>query len=172
MIHSERLVFREINKSDFPIIAQIMRDEETQKVWGHYFSDDDIHSWIDRRLTGYRENGTDYFLAVLKGTDEPVGQIGLLKENINGEQVWGIGYILSGAHRKKGYATEGAKAMIDYAFNTLNLSEVICDIRPTNKKSIAVAKRLGMIQTGSFVKIYNGQEIPHLIFRLKNRNNP
>jgi RimJ/RimL family protein N-acetyltransferase len=79
-------------------------------------------------------------LAVEKDSREIVGQIGLLKENIDGEEVWGIGYILTGAHYGKGYATEGAKDMADYAFHTLKAPKVICDIRPTNLPSIAVAE--------------------------------
>jgi RimJ/RimL family protein N-acetyltransferase len=72
-------------------------------------------------------------------------------------------------HCGKGYATEGAKAMIDYAFNTLNAPKIVCTIRPMNKSSIAVAKRLGMVETGSFVKHYKGKDMSHLIFELCNK---
>lgn len=63
---------------------------------------------------------------------------------------------------------DGAKAMADYAFNTLNIPKVVCDIRPENQPSIAVAKRIGMAQNGSFVKLYKGKKMPHLIFELYN----
>lgn len=166
MLQSERLIFRKIEESDFESIAEIMRDEGVQKVWEHYFSDEDVKQWIERRQKGYQENGIDYLLAVSKKTNEPVGQIGILKENIEGEDVWGIGYILKSQHCGNGYATEGAKAMADYAFQTLKVPKIVCDIRPMNKASIAVAKRIGMIETGSFVKRYRGMEMPHLIFEL------
>lgn len=168
MIKSERLFFKEIEEGDFDVVAKIMRDEEVQKVWEHYFSDDDIKEWINRRKKGYQINGIDYLLAVHKGSGEAVGQIGLLRENINGEEVWGIGYILMREHYGNGYATEGAKAMADYAFRILEAPKVVCDIRPMNSASIAVAKRLGMRETGIFVKNYLGREMPHLIFELKN----
>jgi ribosomal-protein-alanine N-acetyltransferase len=166
MIQSERLYFRRIEDGDFEIVANIMRDAGVQKVWEHYFTDDDVREWVNRRKEGYENNGIDYLLAVNKLSQEIVGQIGLLKENINGEEIWGIGYILMGAHYGKGYATEGAKAMADYAFNTLKAPKVICDIRPTNQSSIAVAKRLGMTETGTYSKNYRGIEMPHLIFKL------
>ena len=60
-----------------------------------------------------------------------------------------------------GYAAEGAKAMADYVFNTLKASKIICDIRPMNKSSIAVAKRIGMVERGMFIKKYRGKEMPH-----------
>lgn len=166
MLQSERLIFRKIEKNDAPVIAEIMRDEGVQKVWEHYFSDDDVNEWIERRQNGYLNNGIDYLLAINKLTGEAVGQIGLLKSNIDGEEIWEIGYILLSRYYGNGYATEGAKAMIDYAFNTLNVSKIVCDIRPMNKASIAVAKRIGMVETGSFIKVYRGKEMPHLIFEL------
>lgn len=166
MIQSERLIFREIEESDIESIAKIMRDEGVQKVWEHYFSDDDVKEWIERRKKGYKTNGVDYLLAINKLTQEVVGQIGLLKENIDGVEVWGIGYILMSEYYGNGYATEGAKAMVDYAFNILKASKIVCDIRPINKSSIAVAKRIGMVETGIFIKKYRGMEIPHLIFQL------
>lgn len=169
MIQSERLIFRKIEDCDYQIIAKIMRDEEVRKVWEHYFSDDDIKEWIDKRKKGYENNGVDYLLAINRLSQEVVGQIGLLKENIAGEEIWGIGYILMSKYYGNGYATEGAKAMVDYAFNTLNISKIICDIRPTNNPSIAVAKRIGMVETGMFVKNYRGVEMPHLIFELNRK---
>lgn len=169
MIQSERLIFREIEESDFESIAKIMRDEGAQKVWEHYFSDDDVREWIERRRIGYKNNGVDYLLAINKFTQEVLGQIGLLKENIDDKEVWGIGYILMSEYYGNGYATEGAKAMVDYAFNILKASKIVCDIRPMNKSSIAVAKRIGMAETGIFIKKYRGTEMPHLIFELINK---
>lgn len=166
MLESERLIFRKIEKSDMQEIAEIMRDEGVQKVWEHYFTDDDVNDWIERRQKCYQENGIDYLLVIDKDTKEVVGQIGLLKETIEGETVWGIGYILKSKYCGKGYATEGAKVMADYAFGTLHVPKLVCDIRPMNKSSIAVAKRIGMVETGIFVKHYKGMEMPHLIFEL------
>lgn len=169
VLESERLVFKKIENNDFPVIAEIMRDKSVQEVWEHYFSDDDVKEWISRRKKGYEDNGMDYLLAIHKRTGKPVGQIGLLKETINNEAVWGIGYILLSHFCENGYATEGANAMADYAFRTLNADRIVCDIRPMNTASIAVAKRIGMIETGSFIKKYRGKDMPHLIFELRNK---
>lgn len=169
MLESERLTFRKMEADDFSVIAEIMRDAGVQKIWEHYFSDEDVTEWIEKRQKGYQENGIDYLLAIDKESGKAVGQIGLLKENIEGESVWGIGYILLSRYYGHGYATEGAQAMADYAFQTLKVPKLVCDIRPMNTASIAVAKRLGMAETGFFIKHYQGQEMPHLIFELYNR---
>lgn len=169
MLQSERLLFREIEESDSQTIAEIMRDDGVQKVWEHYFTDEDVRDWIARRRAGYRSNGIDYLLAINKQTNEVVGQIGLLKETIEGKEVWGIGYILMSRYCGNGYATEGAKAMADYAFNIMHVPKIVCDIRPMNQPSIAVARRIGMTETGSFVKVYKDMEMLHLIFEMYNR---
>lgn len=168
MLQSERLIYRKIENEDFPVIARIMRDEGVRRVWEHDFSDEDVQAWIGRRQKGYADNGIDYLLAVDRETGEAVGQIGLLKEDIEGQTIWGIGYILLTEHQGKGYATEGARAMAEYAFRSLGIPRLICDIRPMNQSSIAVAKRIGMVEIGIFVKHYRGMEMPHLIFELKN----
>lgn len=170
MIQTKRLTFRVITEQDFEVVAAIMRDPGVAAIWEQYFTDEDVRDWIARRQAGCRANGIDYLLAVEKATGEPVGQIGLLRETIAGESVWGIGYILRTRFYGQGYATEGAQAMMDYAFGVLRAPKVVCDIRPMNTASIAVAKRLGMEEVGSFVKIYRGQEMPHLIFQRMNRD--
>ena len=43
----------------------------------------------------------------------------------------------------KGYATEGAAAAMDYAFDVLGWTEVVHTIEPANVASQAVARRLG-----------------------------
>ena len=43
----------------------------------------------------------------------------------------------------KGFATEGARAALEFAFNKLNRSEVLSIIRPANSASIRVAERIG-----------------------------
>ena len=89
-LRSARLEFRRIEESDFDTVAKIMRDEGVRKVWEHYFTDDDVRDWIARRQEGYLRNGTDYLLAINVLSREVVGQIGLLKEEIDGEEVWAI----------------------------------------------------------------------------------
>lgn len=54
-----------------------------------------------------------------------------------------IGWALAPSAQGKGYATEAARAVIDWAFATLDWSEVIHCITPGNTASVAVAERLG-----------------------------
>lgn len=54
-----------------------------------------------------------------------------------------VGWAVAKPHWGKGYATEAARAGIDYAANVLHWPHVIHVINPANARSIAVAERLG-----------------------------
>ncbi len=55
-----------------------------------------------------------------------------------------IGWRLARAAWGHGYATEAARAALDYAFGTLRLDEVVSMTVPANLRSRAVMERLGM----------------------------
>lgn len=55
-----------------------------------------------------------------------------------------IGYGLSSSHRKQGYATEAANALIRYAFETLHVKRIFADTTRSNVGSINVMKRVNM----------------------------
>ncbi len=59
-----------------------------------------------------------------------------------------IGYILNQTYSKKGYATEAAAAMVEFAFETLELEKVTASCDARNTASEAVMKRLGMKKEG------------------------
>lgn len=95
------------------------------------------------------------------GTDGP------LMEKMEGKKYPGIAYIVKKEYWKQGYAVEGAKASIDYLFNEKGVEEVIAQIKYDNESSLGVAKKLGMTFRYEYVKIYEGGEMPHLVFSIK-----
>jgi len=64
--------------------------------------------------------------------------------DIEGQAEVEIGYRLARSVWGKGYATEAAKAVRDYAFNVLRLERLIAMIDPSNIASIRVAEKIGM----------------------------
>jgi GNAT superfamily N-acetyltransferase len=57
---------------------------------------------------------------------------------------FGLFYAISPTHRRRGYATEAARALIDYAFEHLKLKRIIAETDYDNIASIGVMKKLGM----------------------------
>ena len=53
-------------------------------------------------------------------------------------------YAISPAHQRRGYASEAARALVDYAFQRLNLKRVVATTNYDNAASIGVMRKLGM----------------------------
>ncbi|MCG3167213.1 MAG: Spermidine N(1)-acetyltransferase [Bacteroidia bacterium] len=71
----------------------------------------------------------------------------------------GIGILISAAeHRRKGYADEALNILIKYAFNTLNLNQIFCDIGVENTGSIALFQKHNFKIVGTKMKwVRNGK---------------
>lgn len=166
LMKTARLNFRRITKDDFNVLKKMLGDSEVMYAWEHGFSDEEVYAWIDKRLSHYDKFGYDYFIVESNRTCEVIGQIGLLDEIIGGEHCLGLGYILDKKFWHNGFATEGAKAMLEYAFSVLKAKKVVATIRPENISSIGVAERLGMVKTDGFTKHYNGKDMMHYVFEI------
>lgn len=91
-----------------------------------------------------------------------VGRIGLDYTSATGRPEVQIGWIVGADHRGKGYATEFAAEAIRVAFEVLELDGLIALITPENEASLAVAARLGLVQSGEV----QHHDLAHLLFRL------
>lgn len=165
-LETERLILRRMCKADFAEILAMLNDKEVMYAWEYDFKDSDISDWIDKNLVKYNKYGLGYFLAEDKSTGIVVGQIALMPDVVHGEQYYEIGYILKREYWGFGYATEGALAMADYAYKNLGADVVILEIRPENPRSIQVAKRLGAIESVSFIKNVRGKDMKYLIYKM------
>ena len=59
-----------------------------------------------------------------------------------------LGYRFMKKYWGLGYATEAAKACLEYGFSTLKLKKIIAQAMPDNKASIKVIQKLGMTFVG------------------------
>ncbi|MBW8838037.1 MAG: GNAT family N-acetyltransferase, partial [Burkholderia sp.] len=62
-----------------------------------------------------------------------------------------IGWRLPRKAWSSGIATEAATAVLQHAFATLRLQEVVAEIDPLNLASIRVAEKLGLVRRGDVV---------------------
>jgi len=57
---------------------------------------------------------------------------------------FGLFYAISPAHQRHGYATEAARALVDYAFQHLLLKRILATTEYDNLASLGVMRKLGM----------------------------
>ncbi|MEM1315757.1 MAG: GNAT family N-acetyltransferase [Pseudomonadota bacterium] len=82
-----------------------------------------------------------------------LGHLGLRKlEELGGRTE--LLYALDPSAQGKGYAVEGARAALDYAFGALGLPEVIALALPENARSLKVMERAGMVRRDGLVEAF------------------
>lgn len=89
----------------------------------------------------YKNTGFGRWAVVLKDTDEFIGWCGL---KLHEGQYVDIGFRFFETHWNKGYASEAARASLDYAFQELDLTEVVGRVAKDNLASIRILEKLGM----------------------------
>ncbi len=161
---TERLILRQMDLSDFKEIAEMLQDIRVMYAWEYAFSDEEVREWIGRMCSRYEKYGYAYWIAQDKKSGAVVGQIGLLPGEVHGTPQMEVGYILKHDCRGRGYALEGARGCVDYAFRHWGVPSVIAEIRPENKASLAVAEKLGFSLRDEIVKIVRGKEMRHLVY--------
>lgn len=165
IIETPRLMLREMTPADRPDLCMILQDKEVMYAYNGPFSDEEVNGWLERQTGRYREWGYGLWAVVLKQTGEMIGQCGVTRQLWNGEEMLEIGYLFRHSHWHQGYATEAARACMEYAFNVLGASEVCSIIRDNNIPSQRMALRNGMRKAeGVMVKHYRGAEMPHWLY--------
>lgn len=146
-LETERLILRMWRADDFEPYAEICSDAEVMRY---------LHGQPYTRLEAWRHLaflighwqllGYGHFAVEEKSSGRLAGRIGFL--NPAGWPGFEIGWTLGRQFWGKGYAIEGARRALDYAFNDLDRSHVISLIHPDNHASIRVAERLGEKKEG------------------------
>jgi [ribosomal protein S5]-alanine N-acetyltransferase len=114
-----------------------------------------LRRWAEK--TTQAADGTGIWAIVQKDSREIVGTVILLQLHGCEEQAtqkYEIGWHLKKSAWGKGYATEAAKAVLDYGFNTLSLPVIYAVANLENIASICVTQRLGMTSIGLTDKYY------------------
>lgn len=161
---TKRLILREMAQDDFGSLCKILKDKEVMYAYEGAFNDKEVQEWLDKQITRYKKDGFGLYAVILKETGVMIGQCGLTMQDIPGRRVIETGYLFQKKYWHNGYATEAAKACNEYAFNILGTDEVYSIIRDSNTASQNVAKRNGMVKTGTFIKHYKGIDMPHYIY--------
>jgi len=144
ILETERLLLRELRQEDIAFVTAMLTHPEVMRYWPRPYTLQEAVEWIDRQQERYRTHGYGYWLAIEKASGQPVGQAGVLMQEVDGIEEVGIGYILHRPFWGRGFATEAARGCLHYAFETLRRDRVAILIRPENTSSLRVAQRLNV----------------------------
>jgi RimJ/RimL family protein N-acetyltransferase len=119
-------------------------DPKTMLYYPQPFSREFVRDGIAKNIERYNSDGYGLFGVVLKETGEFIGDCGLVWQDVDGVQELEVGYHFRREFWGHGYATEAAKACIDFTFANTGVDHVISLIRPENEPSRRVAERNGL----------------------------
>jgi len=100
-----------------------------------------------------------------KETGKFIGRCGLLPWTIDNQFDIEVAYTLTEEYWGQGLATEAAQGILNYGFENLGLSRLICLIDPENIASQKVSEKIGMTFERK-VDGYEGDNIPFYIYSI------
>ncbi len=153
LFQSERLGFRNWDVSDVDVFfSEINNDDNVMEFFPFKPTREQTKEFILRMQHMYSKIGFCYFAVDLLEAKELIGFIGLSEQTYIKElgTFVDIGWRLKKSVWRKGYATEGAVACLQYGFKHLGLNTIYSVASETNINSIAVMKKIGMQQIKTF----------------------
>jgi RimJ/RimL family protein N-acetyltransferase len=149
ILDTVRLRLRPWRDDDLEAYAAMNADPETMRYIGRGDTLSRADAWRSMAmLVGHWQlRGFGTWAVEERDTGTFVGRVGLhYPEGWPGLEV---GWMLDRATRGRGYATEAARASLEYAWRTLDVDHVISLIQPENAASIRVAERIGEAREGT-----------------------
>ena len=150
---SQRLGFRNWNESDLPLMAAINADERVMRYFPAQQTTEQTAAFIARQQAQYRRRGFCYFAVDRVEDGQFIGFIGLSEQHYEADftPCVDIGWRLHTAYWGNGYATEGAKACLEYGFEWCGLETIYAVCPVVNRASEQVMVRAGMTKLREFL---------------------
>lgn len=140
-LRTDRLLMRLPREQDLDEYARMLGDEETMRYMGGTIDRKGTWRQIAMMLGHWQIRGYGLWAVEDRDTGRYLGRVGFI--NPEGWPGFEIGWLLGREYWGRGYATEAARAALDWAFSTLSETHVISLIHPENRNSIRVAEKLG-----------------------------
>ncbi|WP_201592326.1 GNAT family N-acetyltransferase [Psychrobacter sp. Pi2-51] len=152
-IETERLYLRQWQASDFATFADMNADPEVMQYFPKLLTPKVSDVIANKCQQLIADNGWGLWAVSLKGDEENsggfIGFIGLndTHADMSFAPAVEIAWRLSKEHWGQGYATEAARASLNFAFTELGLEEVVSFTAVINKRSQLIMQRIGMTDT-------------------------
>ncbi len=174
MIETERLLLRRWEQRDREPFARMNSDARVMGFMPHRLSVAESDAMIDRIEDHFRRRGFGLYAAELRGERRFIGYVGLHTPGFEAAftPCVEIGWRLAVENWGRGLATEGAKAVVHHAFETLGLDSLVSFTVPANVRSIRVMEKIGMTRNPAedfdHPKLPEGNALRrHVLYRLR-----
>lgn len=142
IMETSRLILREFTVDDTYDIYALNADPEVIRYTGDppFETVESARDFLNNYMD-YENNGFGRWAVIRKDSNTFLGWCGL---KLNEQNLIDLGFRFFSREWNKGYATEAARACLEYGFLKLNLKEIIGRVAQENKGSIKVLEKLSM----------------------------
>ena len=143
LLSTERLVLRPVTADDHAALLAHWTQPDVRRFLfdGAALSAAEVAETIEESIGDFAARGFGVWLIELGSRAGLVGTAGLRPLGGSGLEIF---YSLAPGAWGHGYATEAARAVVEYGLGPLGLPEVLAEVDEGNAASVAVVKRLGM----------------------------
>ena len=138
MLISEKINYIKVSKDLINDYLNMINDIDIAKFISKNpktYTYEQEEKWVEDQLN----SNAKVFSMLEKNTNKYIGNIEIKDYNE-------IGICITKDMQDKHYGTEALKAIINYAFNKLNLDEVVLKVYPNNKRAIHCYKNVGFVE--------------------------
>ena len=132
-----------------------------------------LPDWADQARAHWETHGFGQWVVEIPGSTSFIGVVGLnsISYPAHFTPAVEIAWRLARAYWGRGYATEAARAALDYGFEKLGLTEIVATTVPANRRSRRVMQRLGMTRAPEddfdHPRVPEGSLKRHVLYQLR-----
>ena len=147
ILETERCYLREETAEDLDRLYEIYAGPGITDYLEPLFPREEEEAYLEAYIDQvYRFYGYGMWMVCRKSDDVIIGRAGLEYKDYGDYTGLEMGYLIAAEEQGKGYATEVCAAIMDYAWENLDFSELNCVIEEENIPSVRLARRLGFCQ--------------------------
>jgi RimJ/RimL family protein N-acetyltransferase len=148
ILQTDRLWLRRYTRDDFELLWRLNRDERVMRYAGGVKTREGTETLLAERVLRYYDEhpGLGIWATFERASGEPVGMH--LLNHMHGESYIQVGYLLYPEQWGKGYATEMARAVVDYGFAVCRLPQIVAITDRDNTASQHVLEKVGLRREG------------------------
>lgn len=172
-LSTPRLLLRPWRDGDLEAFAALNADPEVMRHFPACMGREDSDALAARIHAHFSEHGFGQWIVERRDDGAFLGVLGV--QHVGFEAAFTpaveIGWRLDRAFWRQGYALEAARAVLEYAFAQLRLTEVVAFTVPANLPSQSLMQRLGMQRDAAadfeHPRLPQGHALrPHVLFRI------
>ena len=151
-IETPRLILREWQESDYEPFIALNADGSVMEFFPEVLSPEKTQAQIERITAHFEKYGFGFFALERRDNGQFIGFTGLAHVNFESHftPCVEIGWRLNKPNWGLGFATEAAKACLEYGFSQLGLIEIYSFTSVHNTRSEQVMKKIGMLKEREF----------------------